>query len=132
MTLLAVALQLALATAPALDTPVRAAWINKADGQPVAIGVTRTGTDAKGLPTFSAGTPAYEVILTPDQMQPGWEKYRVAAPLDRVWAGDDPANPKLTVELRFPDEATAKAALAGLLVAAPPDAVADSKVTAAP
>lgn len=118
MTLLAVALQLALATAP-VDTPAKAAWINKADGQPVAIGVIRTGTDAKGLPTFSAGTPAYEVILTPDQMQAGWEKYRVAAPLDRVWAGDSPEAPQRTVELRFADEATAKAALAQLQAATP-------------
>jgi hypothetical protein len=41
--------------------------------------------------------------------------------LRRVWAGDDPSNPVLTVALRFVDEAQARGALAGLWPAPSPE-----------
>ena len=56
--------------------------------------------------------PGYHVNVTPDEMTPELEAFRVEPnPLRQVWAGDDPANPQWTVPLRFADEAGARAVL---------------------
>ena len=50
--------------------------------------------------------PGYHVNVTPDEMTPELEAYRVEpSPLRRVWAGDSRWNPTITVALRFADEA---------------------------
>lgn len=52
--------------------------------------------------------PGWHVNVTPDFMRQEWEHFRVEpSPLRRVWAGDDPLNPTLTVPLRFDSEAQA-------------------------
>jgi len=58
-----------------------------------------------------------DCIITPSLMQPAFAAYQVAPPLNRVWSGDDPTSPTLTVELQFPDLATAQSVLAGLWTA---------------
>lgn len=87
-------------------------WTSGADGQPNVTGVTQTGTDDQGVPIMSAGTPGYDVIIDPAiiPILPEWTQYAVNPPT-RVWAGVE------TVQLQFPDEATAKSVLAGLWVA---------------
>ena len=62
----------------------------------------------------------WHVNVTPDVLDdhPQLGDYLVEpSPLRRVWAGDDPLNPVLTVPLRFEDEDMAKLVLddAGLL-----------------
>ena len=73
----------------------------------------QTGTDGQGQPTY-APKPGYSVTTTNDVLAatPAAATYQVAPPLNNVWAGDDPNNPTFTVELCFPDEATAQSILA--------------------
>lgn len=56
-------------------------------------------------PTKLAG---FHVNVTVDAMTEALEPFRRDPPmLRRVWAGDDPAEPEITVPLRFADEAEA-------------------------
>ena len=56
--------------------------------------------------------PGHHANVTPDEMTPELEAFRVEpSPLRRVWAGDDPLDPVITVALRFNDEAEATARL---------------------
>ncbi len=58
--------------------------------------------------------PGWHVNVTPRVMEarPDLEPFVVTPSiLRRVWAGDDPENPVLTVALRFADEATGRAVL---------------------
>lgn len=49
--------------------------------------------------------PGWHVNITPDVMQDKLKPYLVEpSPLRRVWAGDDPGNPLLTVPLKFESE----------------------------
>jgi hypothetical protein len=58
-----------------------------------------------GEPGLLAG---WHVNITPDALSPELEPYVVTpSRLRRVWAGDDPEAPVLTVALRFADEAEA-------------------------
>ena len=64
-------------------------------------------TDPEGEPVL---LPGFHVNVTSDLMaeRPELEAFRVEpSPLRRVWAGDDPVNPVVTVPLRFTDEAEA-------------------------
>lgn len=91
-------------------------WLDGFDGQPNAIAIP-----GSGVPGVILGRdvmiydyrPGFDVILRPDLMQSAWSSYQVAAPLTRVWIGDDPSSPTLTVQLQFPDEATALSVLVG-------------------
>ena len=67
--------------------------------------------DAEGNELTPAKTlPGYHVNVTPDEMTPELEAYRVEpSPLRRVWAGDSRWNPTITVALRFADEAEFRA-----------------------
>lgn len=61
-------------------------------------------TDPEGEPVL---LPGFHVNVTPDLMmeRPELEAFRVEpSPLRRVWAGDDPVNPVVTVPLRFADQ----------------------------
>lgn len=61
------------------------------------------------LATFTAK----QALLAPYRVTP-------TTPLQRVWAGDNPANPQWTVALVFPDQATANSVLAQVLPPAVP------------
>jgi hypothetical protein len=50
----------------------------------------------------------WHVNVTPDEVTPELEPFVVTpSRLRRVWAGDDPVGPEITVALRFADEAEA-------------------------
>ena len=58
--------------------------------------------------------PGWHVNTTPETMEARLDlvPFIVSpSPFRRVWAGDDPASPAVTVALRFADEAEARAAL---------------------
>ena len=79
-------------------------------------------TDPEGEPVL---LPGFHVNVTSDLMaeRPELETFRVEpSPLRRVWAGDDPTNPTITVPLRFADEAEAAKML--------PEAVAEPDLAA--
>lgn len=80
--------------------------------QPISPTV-QTGTDVQGNPIY-APKSGYCLIATPDVLvnTPAAAADQVHAPLDGVWAGDDPANPMKTVEICFADQATAQSVLA--------------------
>ncbi|URI15917.1 hypothetical protein [Brevundimonas albigilva] len=62
-------------------------------------------TDPEGEPTL---LPGFHVNVTTDYLaeHPELAAFVVEpSPLRRVWAGDDPDNPIVTVPLRFDDEA---------------------------
>lgn len=66
----------------------------------------------EGRPVALAG---WHVNVTPDELvaRPELEVWMMTpAVFRRVWAGDDPASPAVTVALRFEDAAEALAALA--------------------
>jgi hypothetical protein len=108
-TLLAFALAVTLAGVAHAQTQPSGTWAGNV--MPISPSV-QTGTDANGNPVY-APKPGYRLIATPDVLSntPAAAQYQVAAPLDGVWAGDDPANPTQTVELCFPDQATAEVTL---------------------
>jgi hypothetical protein len=59
--------------------------------------------------------PGYHVNITADDMTSELEPYVVEpSPLRRVFSGDDPANPKWTVALKFKNEAEARAVFNGM------------------
>ncbi len=59
-----------------------------------------------------AALPGFHVNITPEKMIEAYGAFLVTPqPCLRVWAGDDPYNPTLTVCLRFADEAGAAAIL---------------------
>lgn len=64
-------------------------------------------------PTPIAG---WRVNITPAllSLRPDLEPFVMTPPVRRVWAGDDPAAPALTVALRFDDESEAREILAEL------------------
>lgn len=58
--------------------------------------------------------PGWHVNVTPDYLaeRPELETFVVTpATLNRVWAGDDPEDPTMTIALRFADEAEAATVL---------------------
>ncbi|MFN3352541.1 MAG: hypothetical protein ACK4Z5_02940 [Brevundimonas sp.] len=70
------------------------------------------GDDEAELPAV----PGWHVNITTEGLaaRPDLEALVVSpATLRRVWAGDDPATPVVTVALRFADQAAAEAALGG-------------------
>lgn len=90
-------------------------WINGADA-PIPVPLT---TDAEG--NVTAWRPEYHVNLptwpqTPDELvadHPTLEPYRRQPPLmSRIFAGDVPENPTMTLALRFADEGEARTVLA--------------------
>ena len=94
-------------------------WINGADA-PIPVPLT-FGTDPEtGAEIVTAWRPEYHVNLptwpqTPDEFvadHPALEPYRRQPPLlARIFAGDDPENPTMTLALRFADEGEARAVL---------------------
>lgn len=93
------------------------AWHDGFDGAPNVTEIPGTGTVVTGkggrqITVYQLQT-GYDVILRPDLMQSAWAQYQVAAPLTRVWQGDDATAPTLTVQLQFSDETTAKTVMAG-------------------
>lgn len=57
-----------------------------------------------------AALPGFHVNITPEEMMAAYEPFLVTPqPCLRVWAGDDPYAPVLTVCLRFANEAEASA-----------------------
>ena len=110
-------------------------WINGVDGQANVTGSTlvQSGVDANGYPTYTGnpGTPGYDVILDTSVVMPlllsgsiAWLQYQVKPPLTRTWSGDDPTNPTQTIELQFPDLATAQSVLPSFWAVPPPQVVA--------
>lgn len=90
-------------------------WINGADA-PIPVPLT---TDAEGV--VIAWRPEYHVNLptwpqTPDELvadHAALEPFRRTPPLlARIFAGDAPENPTMTLALRFADEGAARAVLA--------------------
>lgn len=72
-------------------------------------------------PPEEGGTPVrlwgYHVNVTPDVLERNAHlasAVQTPSLMRRVWAGDDPASPVLTIPLRFNGEAAALAALDGL------------------
>ena len=56
------------------------------------------------------GASSFHVNITPDALTSALEPYVVVPTIcRRVWAGDDPENPQLTVCLKFNDEAAFQA-----------------------
>lgn len=60
--------------------------------------------------------PGWHANVTPEMVTPDLKPYVVTpSRLRRVWAGDDPVEPQITVALRFADEAEGMAVLAPYL-----------------
>ena len=89
-------------------------WINGADA-PIPVPLT-FGTDPEtGAEIVTSWRPEYHVNLptwpqTPDDfVTPELAPFRRTPPLlSRIFAGDDPENPTMTLALRFADEAEAR------------------------
>ena len=95
-------------------------WINGADA-PIPVPLTMETDPETGGEIVTAWRPEYHVNLptfpqTPDQFmeqRPELVAYRRLPPLlSRIFAGDDPENPTMTLALRFTDEAEARGVLA--------------------
>jgi hypothetical protein len=64
--------------------------------------------DKDGMQTLLGYEPGYHVNIALQDLTPELEAFRVfPSHLRRVFAGDDPADPRGTVALRFADEAEA-------------------------
>jgi hypothetical protein len=69
--------------------------------------------DLDALGPDELGRPRWNTTTAMLAAHPELTAYRVTPhPLERVWAGDDAANPTITVALRFTDAAQESAALA--------------------
>jgi len=65
--------------------------------------------DAEGVRPVTGYEPGYHVNIALQDLTPELEAFRVfPSQLRRVFAGDDPADPKWTVALKFADEKTAR------------------------
>jgi len=65
--------------------------------------------DKDGMQTLLGYEPGYHVNIALQDLTPELEAFRVfPSQLRRVFAGDDPADPKWTVALKFADEKTAR------------------------
>jgi len=94
-------------------------WKTPVDGKPCVIGAAMVESgqlDSDGFPVSSGntGTLAYSVLMPLESFQDAWKPYRTIPPLNRVYSGDDPSDPRSTIELVFPDEATAQTVLSSL------------------
>ena len=68
--------------------------------------------DKDGMQTLLGYEPGFHVNIALQDLTPELEKFRVCpSHMRRVFAGDDPADPKWTVALKFADEAEARAVL---------------------
>jgi len=64
--------------------------------------------DKDGMQTLLGYEPGYHVNIALQDLTPELEAFRVfPSAMRRVFAGDDPADPKWTVALKFEDEAEA-------------------------
>lgn len=95
-------------------------WINGADA-PIPVPLATEIDPETGQEIVTAWRTEYHVNLptwpqTPDEFvaeRPDLAPYRREPPLlSRIFAGDDPAAPTMTLALRFTDEAEARGVLA--------------------